>query len=73
MTSKQSKKAEHEAFVSSMGATIGGVGVPSGASKSPWGSTFLVRKKFFEENSGQKDEEGPLESEELPPKLSVSV
>lgn len=74
MTSNQtmSKKPDHDSIVQPMNAaTVGGVGVPSGASKSPWGDTFLNRKKFFEENAGQKDED---ESEDQPlSRLTVST
>ena len=52
-------------------STIGGIGVPAGASKSPWGNTFRDRKKFFEK-AVQKDEDTSGDQDDVS-RLSVSV
>ena len=54
------------------GNTQRGVGKPKGTSKSAWGSTFQIRKKFFERGV-QKDEEGYLTGDEEDPRPGLTV
>ena len=66
-----SKRTEDVPVILATPSTIGGIGVPSGTSKSPWGSTFLDRKNFFE-NAKKKEESVSGESDEIP-KLTVCI
>ena len=67
--SKRTDNGEVPAIVPVV-STISGIGVPAGASKSPWGNTFRDRKKFFEK-AVLKDEDTSGDQDDIA-SLSVS-